>query len=112
MEWCGCVEIVIDLIVLGRPYQPSFDSSVGRAVDCSGEVIHRSLVQIRLEGSFFFFFLCLFFFFLQYFNDHSNVTHSSEDLVATRGEIWKLLRGTEFKAVVFHQVLHFLEPLS
>lgn len=39
----------------------------------------------------------------EYFNDHSNVTHSSEDLVATRGEIWKLLRGTEFKAVVFHQ---------
>jgi hypothetical protein len=29
-----------------------FDSSVGRAVDCRGTevVIHRSLVQIRLEG--------------------------------------------------------------
>ena len=30
----------------------TFDSSVGRAVDCSCELseIHRSLVQIRLEG--------------------------------------------------------------
>ena len=43
----------------------SFDSSVGRAVDCSGAAdIHRSLVRIRLEGylnfSFFqqYFFLC------------------------------------------------------
>ena len=34
----------------------SFDSSVGRAVDCSCIVtdIHRSLVQIRLEGIFVF----------------------------------------------------------
>ena len=32
----------------------SFDSSVGRAVDCRGAmVIHRSLVQIRLEGLIF-----------------------------------------------------------
>ena len=33
----------------------SFDSSVGRAVDCSSAMsdIHRSLVQIRLEGIFF-----------------------------------------------------------
>ena len=32
----------------------AFDSSVGRAVDCSCSVseIHRSLVQIRLEGVF------------------------------------------------------------
>ena len=30
--------------------QPSFDSSVGRAVDCSGVDTHRSLVRIRLEG--------------------------------------------------------------
>ena len=31
---------------------PTFDSSVGRAVDCSCDIsdIHRSLVQIRLEG--------------------------------------------------------------
>ena len=30
----------------------AFDSSVGRAVDCSSHLsdIHRSLVQIRLEG--------------------------------------------------------------
>ena len=34
----------------------SFDSSVGRAVDCSGRVIHRSLVRIRLEGCKTFFF--------------------------------------------------------
>ena len=36
--------------------QSSFDSSVGRAVDCSWHCkaeIHRSLVQIRLEGDFF-----------------------------------------------------------
>ena len=33
--------------------QPSFDSSVGRAVDCSGVDIHRSLVRIRLEGFLF-----------------------------------------------------------
>ena len=33
----------------------SFDSSVGRAVDCSGVDIHRSLVRIRLEGFFFIF---------------------------------------------------------
>ena len=38
-----------------RPLFPFFlhtssDSSVGRAVDCSGIVIHRSLVQIRLRG--------------------------------------------------------------
>ena len=35
---------------------PSFDSSVGRAVDCScnASEIHRSLVQIRLEGIFAF----------------------------------------------------------
>ena len=35
--------------------QCSFDSSVGRAVDCSSTLsdIHRSLVQIRLEGIFF-----------------------------------------------------------
>ena len=34
----------------------SFDSSVGRAVDCSSTMsdIHRSLVQIRLEGIFVF----------------------------------------------------------
>ena len=35
-----------------------FDSSVGRAVDCRGYTdnaeIHRSLVQIRLEGEMFF----------------------------------------------------------
>ena len=31
----------------------SFDSSVGRAVDCSGVGIHRSLVRIRLEGFLF-----------------------------------------------------------
>ena len=31
----------------------SFDSSVGRAVDCRGVEIHRSLVRIRLEGIFF-----------------------------------------------------------
>ena len=33
---------------------PTFDSSVGRAVDCScsASEIHRSLVQIRLEGNF------------------------------------------------------------
>ena len=33
-------------------FQVSFDSSVGRAVDCSCSMsdIHRSLVQIRLEG--------------------------------------------------------------
>ena len=33
----------------------TFDSSVGRAVDCSRTLsdIHRSLVQIRLEGFFF-----------------------------------------------------------
>ena len=39
------------------PFQSSFDSSVGRAVDCSrycNAEIHRSLVQIRLEGDFFF----------------------------------------------------------
>ena len=34
--------------------QSSFDSSVGRAEDCSAdEVILRSLVRIRLEGEFF-----------------------------------------------------------
>lgn len=35
----------------------TFDSSVGRAVDCSWPTaeIHRSLVQIRLEGLTFFF---------------------------------------------------------
>ena len=35
----------------------TFDSSVGRAVDCSRTLsdIHRSLVQIRLEGFFFYF---------------------------------------------------------
>ena len=43
-------------------YQGSFDSSVGRAVDCRGHLkfveIHRSLVRIRLEGlTFCFFFL-------------------------------------------------------
>ena len=34
---------------------PSFDSSVGRAEDCSGKLsdILRSLVQLRLEGIFF-----------------------------------------------------------
>ncbi|GBP75870.1 hypothetical protein EVAR_32017_1 [Eumeta japonica] len=34
----------------------AFDSSVGRAVDCSWQStdIHRSLVQIRLEGDFFY----------------------------------------------------------
>ena len=34
--------------------QYTFDSSVGRAVDCSCSTseIHRSLVQIRLEGFF------------------------------------------------------------
>ena len=32
----------------------SFDSSVGRAVDCRGVmVIHRSVVRIRLEGLIF-----------------------------------------------------------
>ncbi len=38
----------------------SFDSSVGRAVDCRGNTclmdINMSLVRIRLEGFFFFFF--------------------------------------------------------
>ena len=35
-------------------FHVSFDSSVGRAVDCSCTLsdIHRSLVQIRLEGFF------------------------------------------------------------
>ena len=36
-------------------FRDSFDSSVGRAEDCSGQkVILRSLVRIRLEGIFFF----------------------------------------------------------
>ena len=35
------------------PSHTSSDSSVGRAVDCSGIVIHRSLVQIRLRGDGF-----------------------------------------------------------
>ena len=35
----------------------SFDSSVGRAVDCRGVEIHRSLVRIRLEGKNFFLFI-------------------------------------------------------
>ena len=36
-------------------FRVSFDSSVGRAEDCSGQsVILRSLVRIRLEGNFFF----------------------------------------------------------
>ena len=39
------------------PLSRSFDSSVGRAVDCSGADIHRSLVRIRLEGFQTFFFL-------------------------------------------------------
>ena len=34
----------------------STDSSVGRAVDCRGVAIHRSLVRIRLGGFFFPFF--------------------------------------------------------
>ena len=37
-------------------FRDSFDSSVGRAEDCSDQnVILRSLVRIRLEGDFFFF---------------------------------------------------------
>ncbi len=42
--------------------QRAFDSSVGRAVDCRwlDAVIHRSLVQIRLEGLFFFIYLFFF----------------------------------------------------
>ena len=51
----------------------SFDSSVGRAVDCSGTDIHRSLVRIRLEGlwkffSFSFFMQNCFFFFFFFFH--------------------------------------------
>merc|ERR1712055_462568 len=44
---CGIFNPFILLYVCG-----SFDSSVGRAVDCSCSMsdIHRSLVQIRLEG--------------------------------------------------------------
>ena len=40
------------LLIILHLYYVSFDSSVGRAVDCSCIVadIHRSLVQIRLEG--------------------------------------------------------------
>ena len=43
-----CVVILISYL--------TFDSSVGRAVDCSSTMsdIHRSLVQIRLEGIFVF----------------------------------------------------------
>ena len=38
-----------------RSFRDSFDSSVGRAEDCSSQqVILRSLVRIRLEGNFFF----------------------------------------------------------
>ena len=44
-------------------FRDSFDSSVGRAEDCSGQnVILRSLVRIRLEGDFFFFPMIFFFF--------------------------------------------------
>ena len=49
-------------IIIGTRYCTSFDSSVGRAVDCSGNVIHRSLVRIRLEGLSVFF--SLFFLFI------------------------------------------------
>ncbi len=52
----------------------SFDSSDGRAVDCSGEnflwemtEINRSLVRIRLEGFFFHFFFFVFFFLFFFF---------------------------------------------
>ena len=46
-----------------RLFRDSFDSSVGRAEDCSGQnVILRSLVRIRLEGNFFF---PMIFFFVQ-----------------------------------------------
>ena len=43
-----------DPIITPQPLYPTFDSSVGRAVDCSCSMsdIHRSLVQIRLEGVF------------------------------------------------------------
>ena len=42
------------ILILYHNRHNAFDSSVGRAVDCSCELsdIHRSLVQIRLEGSF------------------------------------------------------------
>ena len=42
------------LVIILHLCYVSFDSSVGRAVDCSCtlSVIHRSLVQIRLEGIF------------------------------------------------------------
>ena len=45
-----------------QSFRDSFDSSVGRAEDCSWQiVILRSLVRIRLEGNFFF--PMIFFFF-------------------------------------------------
>ena len=47
---------LLQILLFGAYLASSFDSSVGRAVDCSGKVIHRSLVRIRLEGLNFFFF--------------------------------------------------------
>ena len=57
----------VDNAILRQPHCVSFDSSVGRAVDCRGDMaIHRSLVRIRLEGLFFFKFWLLFFFQISY----------------------------------------------
>ena len=58
---CDCQVAIIShpmrnaLLILQSHNYHTFDSSVGRAVDCSWKmaVIHRSLVQIRLEGCSF-----------------------------------------------------------
>ena len=55
---CGKYSTVYGYSELLCAHQSSFDSSVGRAVDCSGVVIHRSLVRIRLEGFLFHFNIC------------------------------------------------------
>lgn len=49
-------DVAIYVSILFHLPLDSFDSSVGRAVDCSWQKaeIHRSLVQIRLEGKILF----------------------------------------------------------
>ena len=56
-------------------FHVSFDSSVGRAVDCSSNLsgIHRSLVQIRLEGVF----CCCFRMKTFYYNGDGNLVRAA-----------------------------------
>ena len=90
----------------------TFDSSVGRAVDCSMIlVIHRSLVRLRLEGLFYKFISSTFLLLKTYKSKINSLFQSLECKVAFVYERSNLYLKKNLKLFIF-SILHDLVVLK